>query len=97
MDVRGKQCDVCRRVSLKADELSGWYTAVWIKGVAQLGPAPLMEEHFRLRDVESYDACSLACAQRATGLLLRNTAFPTRVTAIASPVRTRTQRLALAS
>lgn len=97
MDVQGKQCDVCRVVSLKADELSCWYTAVSIEGVVQLGPTPAMKERFRLRDVERYDACSLDCASRAAGLMLGDTAFPTRVTAVARAANTRTQRLALAS
>lgn len=94
MDVQGKQCDVCRTVSLKADELNDWYTAVWTEGVAQLGPMHIMGERFRLRDVERYDACSLDCASRAAGLMLGHTAFPTRVTAASREAR---PRLALAS
>jgi hypothetical protein len=95
MDVQGKQCDVCRAVSLRADELIDWYTAVWIEGVAQLGLMRVMDERFRLREVERYDACSLDCASRAAGLMLGSTAFPTRVSTIA---RQKTvPRLALAS
>ncbi len=95
MNLQGKQCDVCRAVSLRADELSDWYTAVWIEGVAQLGLMRVMDDRFRLRDVERYDACSLNCASRAAGFMLGSVAFPTRVTAVAR--QKHAPRLALAS